>query len=185
MSLRCILFLKISFPSKQYIFEFSRNPCFIKCYDDSVDGNSCTVDTCNSGTSQCTNMMSNNCCGNLVCEATEQSSCSDDCGPFTLTAPSGGSWGPPAGVMVDFKAKTDIILQSLTFVAESATMDVTLYTAPGGYSDKATDSGLWTKIVDRQSITTIGEIISNVPINFASDCMIRIRLIRVLICCTP
>ena len=88
-----------------------------------------------------------------MCEVNESSICSD-CGPFTLkTAAVGGIYSLP-GVMVDIRALTDIVLNSLTFETRSAAVDVTLYTASGSYNDKAENADAWTEIASESKTTT-------------------------------
>eukprot|EP00584_Thalassiosira_punctigera_P000888 CAMPEP_0172536456 /NCGR_PEP_ID=MMETSP1067-20121228/8218_1 /TAXON_ID=265564 ORGANISM="Thalassiosira punctigera, Strain Tpunct2005C2" /NCGR_SAMPLE_ID=MMETSP1067 /ASSEMBLY_ACC=CAM_ASM_000444 /LENGTH=1048 /DNA_ID=CAMNT_0013321535 /DNA_START=304 /DNA_END=3450 /DNA_ORIENTATION=- len=121
---------------------------------DCFDGNSCTVDTC-SGTSQCINTMTDNCCGNFICEANEYDSCSD-CALSLATPGPSGSWYRGAGMQFDVEAIADVFIQNVTFYpdyASGSSYNVNLYTAPGGYSDKQTNPSAWTKIIDSQLVS--------------------------------
>ena len=116
------------------------------CSNDSDcnDGKSCSADTCDPGTSECTYAMIDNCCGNFVCEANE-SMCSD-CGPFTLDTPSFSFYYSVEGIMFDVQAVRDIILLGLTVMLNSGTSIITIYSAPGTYTNKISSPGEWTQI---------------------------------------
>ncbi|KAL7506271.1 hypothetical protein ACHAXN_003552 [Cyclotella atomus] len=128
---------------------------------DCHDGNSCTVDTCNGD--QCSNQMQGNCCGNFICEAGE-SDCSD-CGPFKLITPSCSTCVTPYGEMFDIQAVSDIILNSIDVKMRAATNTITLFTASGGYSDKARKPELWTQIYSGTFEVSSGTF-TTVSINF-------------------
>ena len=143
----------------------------VQCASDSecFDGNSCTVDTCNISTNQCSNTMSSNCCGNFICEFNEYASCSD-CAFTLATAFPSGTFGIGSGMMFDVEAKGDVVIRSLTFYpydgSGTVNVIVTLYTTSGGYSGKENTSGSWTKIIDGQSISTTSETyLTFVPIS--------------------
>lgn len=109
---------------------------------DCHDGNSCTIDACNSG--QCSNTVQKNCCGNFICEVGELN-CSD-CGPFTVKTPSCSTCSLPYGVMFDVEAISNITLTSIEFKIKSGTNTINIFTAPGGYSDKQGNSTAWTQV---------------------------------------
>eukprot|EP00956_Cyclotella_meneghiniana_P024609 scaffold49680_cov63-Cyclotella_meneghiniana.AAC.2 len=96
---------------------------------DCHDGVSCTTDTCVDGS--CINVMNENCCGNLICEAGEEA-CSSDCGPFVLGT--------------GFSSNTDVFISSLTMRLASGTSTVSLYTSNGGYLDNYENADSWTQI---------------------------------------
>lgn len=48
--------------------------------------------------------------------------------------------------MFDIQAVSDIILNSIDIKLRAATNTITLFTASGGYSDKARKPELWTQI---------------------------------------
>lgn len=87
---------------------------------------SCTLDVCVSGS--CSNTMQDNCCGNLICEAGE-SSCSDDCGPFSINSPTSCPCGIAHTYMFSVEAINNVILSSITVTVYAGETDVTLYTA--------------------------------------------------------
>ncbi|KAL7483314.1 hypothetical protein ACHAW6_008965 [Cyclotella cf. meneghiniana] len=110
---------------------------------DCHDGNSCTIDTCNSD-NQCSNALFENCCGNFICEVGE-ADCSD-CGPFAIETPDCSICSLPYGIMFDVEAISDITLTSLEFKLYNGTNDITVYTASGGFSDKQNSAAAWTEI---------------------------------------
>lgn len=78
----------------------------------SDDSNPCSVDTCVGRT--CYNTMSNDCCGNHICEAGE-SNCSD-CGPFPLHSGRCVNGCLAANCfMFDVVATNDVLISALTF----------------------------------------------------------------------
>ncbi|KAL7517715.1 hypothetical protein ACHAWX_002611 [Stephanocyclus meneghinianus] len=110
------------------------------------DGNSCTTDSCNAVTGTCSNVVRDNCCGNLVCEAGESGGSCSDCGPFTLTTSSCSSCWIPHGVMFDVEAIKGIVLTSLTFRVYRGSNTFNVYSAPGSYSAIVTNKNAWTRI---------------------------------------
>lgn len=122
---------------------------------DCHDGNSCTIDSCDSG--QCSNAMQNNCCGNFICEVGE-SNCSD-CGPFAVKTPSCSTCLIPYGEMFDVEAIKNITLTSIEFMVRSGSNTVTIFTAPGRYSNKQRNSTAWTKIYNGTFVGTSSEYV--------------------------
>ena len=100
--------------------------------------------------------MRGECCGNLVCEATEIFTSCSDCGPFVLgvSLPQVASSSPRNGVMFDVEAIGDISIESLTFYPEVITGTIDLYTVSGGWSGNEGNSNAWTKIIDGGSFGT-------------------------------
>lgn len=109
--------------------------------------------------------MSNNCCGNEVCEADEYATCYD-CGPFTISSPTPGSVRTTEGLMFDVEAINDIAVTGLTVIPGGTGFTVNIYTATGAFADKFSNASPWTKIIDGQSVTTAGEIFE---FNFSCD----------------
>ena len=120
------------------------------------DGNSCTTDSCNVVTGTCSNVIRDNCCGNLVCEAGESGGSCSDCGPFTLPTPSCSSCWIPHGVMFDVEAIKDIVLTSLTFEVYRGSNSFNVYSAPGSYAPIVTNKNAWTRIASN-SVNVPGE----------------------------
>eukprot|EP00804_Cyclotella_cryptica_P019495 CCRYP_006643-RH/>CCRYP_006643-RH protein AED:0.26 eAED:0.26 QI:170/1/0.9/1/0.77/0.9/10/0/645 len=110
------------------------------------DGNGCTTDSCNVVTGTCSNVLRDNCCGNLVCEAGESGGSCSDCGPFTVPTPTCSSCWIPHGAMFDVEAIKDIVLTSLTFRVYRGSNTFNVYSAPGSYSSIATNKNAWTKV---------------------------------------
>ena len=136
-------------------------PC--KMDNDCVDGNNCTVDTCNTVGSQCVQSMSNDCCGNFICKAGEYATCSD-CGPFNLLV-SDPYYGPEykaTGMMFDVEAIRDLVIKNLKFYPYHFEVplnySVNLYTASRGWSGIESNPDSWTQIITSQSIITTCEI---------------------------
>ena len=118
---------------------------------DCDDNNSCTTDTCNGDTGVCAYTTIDNCCGNEYCEIGESSSCTDDCGPFTLSTPDHSSYyHGVVGFVFDLNAINDIQISALSFYVggnsgASASGTVTVFTAAQSYSGIETVSGSWTE----------------------------------------
>lgn len=113
---------------------------------DCDDKISCTDDNCNKETSQCSNVMKNNCCGNFVCEAGE-SSCSD-CGPFMLQTPDVSPYYTPHGVFFDVEGINDIFITGIKFYLTDGPSQVNIYTTSGSVatdpsSNKPTNVQAW------------------------------------------
>ena len=128
----------------------------VSCSTDSdcFDGISTTIDSCNAN--QCIHTISNNVCGNDVCELGESAeylgevSCSD-CGPFSLKTPFSPEmsirWGLHVyGIMFDVEAIGDVVIQGLDFFGTVDEVSFNVYTSPGGYSGKETNSEEWTQV---------------------------------------
>ncbi len=130
---------------------------------DCHDRNSCTVDTCNTGTDQCVNTMLTGCCGNFVCEVGEYAACSDCVGEvWTALGSNIGNSGNDNGIMFDVEAINDLAVQSLTFYpyapgGEAVSYNLDVYTAARSYSGVENTAGSWTKIVDNLAISTTCE----------------------------
>ena len=127
----------------------------------------CSIDTCNTRTGECSNTMQPNCCGNDVCEVNE-TECSMDCGPFTLNTLgcTDGyartsftcfcihitltlfhlyftSCSAPAGIMFDVIGLQNITIESLRNQIYQGAGNITVFTAPGSYTDKRSDPEKW------------------------------------------
>lgn len=150
------------------------------------DNNACTVDTCNDGT--CVNTITDNCCGNFVCEEGEEQKCAADCGPFELETPPCATdkcW-IPQGLMFDVSATKGIILNGLSFRVYcqgffcTVNSVVTIYTASGSYNDHYNDRSSWTEVTS-QSISAsryswVSLTFEGVDINIESTQAIYISL---------
>lgn len=101
--------------------------------------------------------MQNNCCGNFICEVGE-SNCSD-CGPFAVKTPSCSTCLIPYGEMFDVEAIKNITLTSIEFMVRSGSNTVTIFTAPGRYSNKQRNSTAWTKIYNGTFVGTSSEYV--------------------------
>ncbi len=136
---------------------------------DCHDGNSCTVDTCDVGTGQCRNGMTDSCCGNFVCESGEYQSKCSDCISYRLSTPTCSSCYSPFGMMFNVQASNDIILTNMSVqLSNGASNVVTVYTARGTFADKATNPASWTQIFS-SSFDVSGEyrIANNVNSSFS------------------
>jgi len=112
------------------------------------DENNCTIDTCDLSTGTCQNIMSNNCCGNEVCEINEEG-CSVDCGPWNLDAPLCTTYGngkcyTVRGAMFEVHADTEVTVDGISIIHTNAT-DITInfYTAQGSIDDLHSDPLAW------------------------------------------
>ena len=79
---------------------------------DCVDNSSCTVEICNTKTSQCIHTMSNECCGDFICEADEYATCGDY-GPCHLDLYYGPNYNA-SGIMFDVAAIGGLVLSNIT-----------------------------------------------------------------------
>ncbi len=117
---------------------------------------SCALDVCNAG--HCAYFMKDYCCGNFVCEEGDNItnlSCSD-CDYFFVNTPECYDCWKPTGFMFDVASAQDITIKSLKVQLWSGMNNIVVYTAPGNYSDKATDPFKWTQVY-RNSFVQLGE----------------------------
>ncbi|KAL7461635.1 hypothetical protein ACHAXS_002052, partial [Conticribra weissflogii] len=129
------------------------------CDDDldcAVAGDSCKVGTCaTDGTEKCGFVTGGSCCGNFVCEASEEFC--RDCGPFSLATPDCNSCFFAGGFMFDILAGSSAVLIDGFAIKHdnSNAATVTIFTAPGTYKDKFSVSEAWTEILST-SINSLG-----------------------------
>lgn len=113
---------------------------------DCNDDNSCTVDTCDEGASQCLNTLISNCCGNSICETGERPSCTADCGPFSISTPNPViQYTGLYATMFDVEAINDIDISSIS-LNPIGSGTITVFSAARTYSGIETDSQSWTQI---------------------------------------
>ena len=128
------------------------------CNDDNDcdDGNICTIDVCEESNLCAISETLDYCCGNGICEAGEGQSCSVDCGPFTVKAPSFcENCHALDGFMIDVglsdKAEKRIFINSISLAYLSpendngATIDVYVATE-GSYIGKEQSVNDWEKV---------------------------------------
>jgi len=153
-------------PKTMYDHISSRNctqPNFT-CEEDSdcFDWRRCTIDKCNKLSGQCEHTAREDCCGNGVCEPNElpcgygvcvpnDRTCDEDCGPFNLETRScdgcNARRGRGNGIMFDMQSvlsSDSLLINTIEFRhTQTQFSTVTIYTAEGSFTSKATTPEAW------------------------------------------